>query len=402
MRTLHVNTSQGWRGGEQQVLYLLQGLAERGIAGELVAPGDGTLAARARVAGITVHPVSARGDLDLLSAWKLRGHYRRGFDLVHVHTGHAHALALLAGVGLADAPRLVVSRRVDFPIKGGKLGRLKYGRRVDRFIPISERVREVLVAGGVPEDQVCTVHSGVRIERFGVDAEPTLREELKLPQTARLVGFIGALVDHKAPDDLLTALAQLPAHVHAVLAGVGPLLPALRRQATSDALRGRVHFLGHRDDIPAVLRGLDLFCLPSRMEGLGTSVLDAMAAGTPVVASSGGGIPEMVDHGISGLLVPPGRPDLLCGALGAVLDDDELAARLVRGGRARVHDFSDQRMVEGTLRVYEDILGTSGIRPLERSWMPVGALAEARSTVNSVGSSFLTSNGTGKGVDAPS
>jgi len=337
------------------VLYLLRGLAGRGLEPVLATPPEAPLASRAAALGVRVAPLRSRGDLDLAAVRRLRTLLGEGFDLLHLHTGHAHALGLLAAAGLRPRPRVVVSRRVDFP-PAGPLKGLKYGRRVDRFLAVSEAVRGVLVAAGVPPERAVTVHSGIDPARFGVPGDPAgFRRELAIPRNAKLVGFVGALVGHKSPADLLEALAGLPDSVHGVLAGTGELEAGLRRRAEVADLRGRVHFLGHREDVPRILRSIDVFCLPSHLEGLGTSVLDAFAAGVPVVAAAGGGIPEMVEDGASGLLVPPGRPVELARALERVLVDPDLAADLVRGGRGRVEAFTAERMVEATLAVYESI-----------------------------------------------
>jgi glycosyltransferase involved in cell wall biosynthesis len=187
-----------------------------------------------------------------------------------------------------------------------------------------------------------------------------LRRELAIPMDAKLVGFVGALVSHKAPQDLLEALARSATAVHGVLAGEGNLENALRERAARADLSGRIHFLGHREDVARLVRSIDVFCLSSRMEGLGTSVLDAMAAGTPVVAAAGGGIPEMVEDGVSGLLVPPADPAALAEAIRRVVDEPGLAGRLVEGGLDRVRQFTADRMVEGTIAVYEAIQKGSG------------------------------------------
>ena len=131
-------------------------------------------------------------------------------------------------------------------------------------------------------------------------------------------------------------------------------------RAAELGLEGRVHFLGHREDVPRLLRSIDVFCLSSRLEGLGTAVLDAMAAGTPVVATAGGGIPEMVEDGVSGLLSPPADPGSLAAALRRALEEPGLAGRLAEGGLARVGRFTAERMVEGTIAVYEAIQKRSG------------------------------------------
>ena len=161
---------------------------------------------------------------------------------------------------------------------------------------------------------------------------------------------------HKAPMDLLAALAPVPRSIHAVMVGDGALEVDLKRRAENDDLRGRVHFLGHRADVPRILRSVDVFCLPSRQEGLGTSVLDAMASGTPVVAAAAGGIPEMVEDMKSGILVPAADTRALGDRIVEVLRDAELARRLAEGGKRRIGEFSADRMVERTVTVYEDVL----------------------------------------------
>ncbi len=360
MRTLHVATARTWRGGEQQVLYLLQGLTLRGWNPVLATPGKSPLARRATEAGVRVVPIASHGDADPMAAFRLRRLAREGFDLLHLHTGHAHALGLLATAGLRPRPAIVVSRRVDF-IPRGPLRRLKYGPGVDRFIAVSDGVARILRAAGVPADRVTTVHSGIDPARMAVPRDPAgLRRELAIPMDAKLVGFIGALVSHKAPQDFLEALARSAAPVHGVLAGAGDLESLLRERAARPDLSGRVHFLGHREDVARLVRSIDVFCLSSRLEGLGTSVLDAMAAGTPVVASAGGGIPEMVEDGVSGLLVRPAAPEALADAIRRVLEEPGLAGRLVEGGLARVRRFTADRMVEGTIAVYEAIQKRSG------------------------------------------
>jgi glycosyltransferase involved in cell wall biosynthesis len=338
------------------VLYLLRGLAARGWPVLLATPPDGVLASRAGDLGGARIPVTARGDLDLRAARRLRASLGAA-DILHLHTGRAHALGLLAAWGRRPRPRLVVSRRVDFPIHGGAAGRLKYRHGVDRFIAVSEAVRRVLLEGGVSEDRVVTVHSGIDPERMRVPPDPAgLRRELSVPQGTKLLGFIGALVGHKAPEHLVAALARLPEGVHGVFAGEGALEADLRRRVRSLNLEPRVHFLGVREDVPRLMRSIDVFVLPSRTEGLGTSVLDAMAAGTPVVATRAGGIPEMVEDAVSGLLVPPDDPEALAGALRRVLNDAALRAGLIRGAAGRLGEFTADRMVEGTLAVYHSVL----------------------------------------------
>lgn len=305
---------------------------------------------------VEVIPVSVRGDGDVRAARQIRRNFAR-LDLVHAHTGHAHGICRLAMVAHAAAPPLVVSRRVDFPIKGGPAGYWKYRRGVSRYVAISDNVKKVLLNSGIPASQISRVHSGVDLTRGEGKADRAgIRTELGLPPETPVVGFIGALVNHKAPQDFIAAMALLPEPVHGVIAGSGHLEDKLRKQTLDLGLENRLHFLGYREDPLRWVASVDIFVLPSRLEGLGTSVLDAMAVGTPVVATRSGGLPEMIEDGSSGLLVDSGDIQALGKALTRVLEDRPLRDQIVAGALDRVRYFSKDRMVDETIQVYKDML----------------------------------------------
>ena len=316
----------------------------------LAAPSKSPLAAAAGELGIEVRDLSGRGDLDLKAARRLRT-VASGFEGLHLHSARAHGLAALAFLG-RQRPKVLVSRRVDFPLKPGWGTRFKYHRGVEAYLPVSECIGSILAAGGISTEKIHVVYSGVDPSRMEVPREAeSLRLELGAPGDSFLVGFLGALVHHKAPDVLLRAMPRLDKRIHLVFAGDGPMRRDLQR--TAGPWQRRVHFLGFRSDIPRLMRSIDVFVLPSRTEGLGTSVLDAMAAGTPVVGSTGGGIPEMIEHEVSGLLVPPERSPELAEAVNRLAGAPDLRQKLAQGGRSRVVRFTEARMVDRTLEVYK-------------------------------------------------
>ena len=166
---------------------------------------------------------------------------------------------------------------------------------------------------------------------------------------------------HKAQEVLVRATRLLVrSHPDAVvlLVGDGECRARVEEEATSLGLAGdRVRFLGFREDVPAILHALDVFVMCSTMEGLCTSILDALAARRPVVASRVGGIPEILEGG-NGLLVPPSDPQALAGAIGTVLDDVEEARAMADRGRRTVEErFSVDSTVDGTIAVYLEVLG---------------------------------------------
>jgi len=358
MNILHIDEQRGWRGGEQQAGYLVDGLVRRGhrvlVAGRA---GGEFLKADLGTPGIVRLAAPFLGEVDLLTAVRLARAVRRyEVDIIHAHTGHAHAAACFAR-RLAGRGKVVVSRRVDFPVRLGWANRRKYACP-DRFVVISNKIAEVLKTAGIPADKIEVVYSAIDPVRFGVPPLP--RAALGIPEGAPLLGNVAALAAHK---DQLTLIQAMPAvlrelpELRLVIAGEGEMRGALEARIKALGLERSVTLLGYRKDVPNLMRALDAFVLSSREEGLGTSVLDAMACGLPVVATAAGGIPEMVVHERTGLLGPVGDAEALAREIIRVFRDRALAERLGRAGRDLVRErFTVDRMVEENLRVYEGLL----------------------------------------------
>ena len=359
MNVLHVDEQMTWRGGEQQASWLMQGLAKRGHRVWLAArPGSAILESDHGGAAIERVPVALRNEFDVASALSLSRLVRSApIDVVHAHTSHAHTIACLAR-SFAGRGKVAVSRRVSFEPKPHVLNRWKYSWP-DKFLSVSGRVDEVLRDFGVPGTQRALVYSSIDLARLEVDPMP--RAPLGVPDGAPLLFSAGALVRHKDHATLLDAmpavLAEFPA-ARLLIAGEGDLRGALEESIAALELESRVTLLGHRTDVPALARAADLYVSSSWSEGLGTSVLEALACRTPVVAAIAGGIPEMVRDGETGRLVPNRDPAALARAICESLRDRDGTAIMADAGRKLVEDrFTADDMVEGTLRVYESLLG---------------------------------------------
>jgi glycosyltransferase involved in cell wall biosynthesis len=359
---VHVSTETGWRGGEQQVRYLTDGLAARGHRCIVVCPRRSALYADRERAGMA-RPLEHFGEFDIFAASRL-AHLAEseGAHLIHAHTSHAHTLAWLAA-RKTPVPA-VISRRVDFPVGGNWLSRRKYDAPSVHYIAISDAVRGVLLQAGIASSRIAIVHSGVDPSRYAFRGGP--RDEAAAAGYGTLPGVplvvnVAALVDHKDQTTLLRAAAALArdgAAFRLVIAGDGELAAHLKSLAAELGIADRVLFAGYVRDVPALLRAADLFVMSSHLEGLCTSILDAMLAGVPVVATRTGGIPEIVEHGRNGLLAPPRDPGALAAQIRALLGDPDLAAALATEGRATVmRRFTNDSMVDGTLAAYRDILG---------------------------------------------
>jgi glycosyltransferase involved in cell wall biosynthesis len=238
---------------------------------------------------------------------------------------------------------------VDFPIR-----HRAFWTRADRVIAISNAVAEVLVQSGVSRQRINVIHSGISLEETRKAAPLGVRDLLGLPSSARVAVNVAALVPHKDHATLVTAaghLARRQPELHWVVAGEGELRPALETQIEQLGLRARVHLMGHVASPERLIAEADVFVMSSRQEGLGTSVLEAMALGIPVASTTAGGLPELLGAD-SGMLVPPSDPVALAEAVACILENRDLAAGLAEKARTTVLRFSDLRMAEEVRSVY--------------------------------------------------
>jgi glycosyltransferase involved in cell wall biosynthesis len=361
MFSLHVDTARTWRGGQNQVLLTVNGLRSIGERAALVAHPDGELRRRA-AEGLELIPIAPRTEMDLTAAWRFSRVLKRlSPDVIHAHDPHGVAMASLAlsltagSDKQARTPPLVASRRVDFHLKGNSFSRWKY-RQVDCFIAASEAIRQMLVADGVPAERTTTVHEGIDVDHVLAAPAVNVHETFWLPHHAPVVGNVAALVPHKGQRYLVDAahlVVQAIPDARFVILGEGELREHLEKQVREHHLEKHVLLPGFRTDVLGCIKGFDLFAMSSVTEGLGTSLLDAMACGRPIVATRAGGIPEIVEDGVNGLLVPPRDAHALADAIVRALSDQELRQRLGTAGFDRVRArFTVDRMVAETAAVY--------------------------------------------------
>jgi glycosyltransferase involved in cell wall biosynthesis len=297
LNTLHIDTGLEMRGGQWQALYLLRGLAEYGHGVRLLAPAGSPLLQAAAAQQLDARPLSVRG---LFAA-------ARGMDSLHAHDARAHTLGALTG------RPVIVSRRVGFAVKGNIASRWKYSRAA-HFIAVSEYVRHKLLEAGVDASRITVVYDGVPIHGLMNAEERTRVMALDSDDPAK-----GKKIVERAAE-----LAGIPVHF------------------SNNLLR----------DFPEAA----LFVYITDLEGLGSAVLLAMANGVPVLASAVGGLPEIIEDGVNGMLTS-NEPEAIAQTMRRLLADGALASRLAARGRVRVEkEFSVERMVSETLRVYERIL----------------------------------------------
>jgi glycosyltransferase involved in cell wall biosynthesis len=304
-----------------------------------------------------------RGEADLIAVLRLARLFRRlRPDVVHLHTSHAHSLGRLAAK-FGGRPAVVVSRRVDFSIFRRSffgLNGLKYRSGVDRFVAVSAAVKHVLECDGLDPARIAVVRDAIDPDRVRKATPVDVRARLGLAGSARIVLAVGALVGHKGQRHLVAAIPAIVAdepNAHVVIAGEGKLHDDLAALASALGVTKRLSLPGYVTDVAGWFAAADVFVMPSVEEGLGSSVLDAMAAGVPIVATTAGGIPEAVRDGVDGLLVPPGDAAALARGIVSLLRDRYRAHALAAEASKRVEtEFAVDRMVDETIAVYRAVL----------------------------------------------
>lgn len=359
LTVVHVSTQQRWHGGEGQALHLARGLRQRGHRCVILARRNGEFAFRLSAEYFEVHSFRRRGR-GPDSLWRIRrllSSIRP--DVIHSHDGHALTASGLAAVGL-QVPLRVASRRVDFSIRSA----MKFRRLADVVIPISTAVADVCRESGIPDSMMRMVHSGVDPAWVNSGDRKRGRQRLGIDENQPLLVVVAKLTGHKGHEYLLDALpAVVSRHpqLRVALVGDGELTESLRVQCKRLNLESNVMFLGYRADVPDLIMASDLFVMPSYMEGLCTSLLDAMFARVPIVTTGAGGIADIVgaDHpdGPFTLISPPrdsrALADTILSALASPADSLALAQKAQHYAEGC---FTHDHMVEGTLAVYQDFL----------------------------------------------
>jgi glycosyltransferase involved in cell wall biosynthesis len=369
VRVLQLITSLERGGAENHLLALLTHADRSAFEIETaVLSGDGELVPVFRDAHIKVHLLRARNRFDPLALRRLVALLRAGnYDILHSHLFRADIYAGLAVSRLPEPRPLLVSTRHndDRFFLNPFIGLVHYAisARQDLIIAISDHIARFTVSRGVRHpSRVRRVYHGLEppvtraLEREG----QRIRHELGVEPDDFLVGNVGRLALQKGQRHLIAAMPLLLERVpkaHALIAGGGDLEDYLRELSAEFGVAERVHVLGPRKDVPALMHAMDVFAMPSIWEGFGLVLLEAMAAGRPIVASRVATIPEVVLDGETGLLVPAGDPVALAEALARLAASPELAKRFGEAGRERVRrDFSIEKMVGDTELLYRELL----------------------------------------------
>lgn len=353
-------------GSVVQMFQLARGLSHRGHRVGIVSREAGDVPARARQEGIDFLPLPLKHEFDFASARRLAAIVdERAVDVIHVHKGISHSVALFSTLFSRRRPVLVVNRGVSFPLD--VFNRIKFHVRMDAVVTVCQDIKNVIVASGrLPPDRVHVIYAGVDLSIFDPARADRgrVRREWGVAPDETLVVQVGAR-EWKGWRDLVSATALLAAEFPRLKTAIVACEDDAKKAeiaafARAQGIEGRVLPIGFRSDMPDVLAAADVVADLS-YEGLGVTgtLREAMAMATPVIGSAAGGNPELIVDEESGLLVPPRDPPALAEAIRGLLRDPSRLglARLGRGGRARVEGgFSSEIRLDRIEELYERLI----------------------------------------------
>lgn len=327
--------------------------------------GEGNLVEDFREAGVKVFNLKMRTRVDVRAVIRLyRLLKKENIKIIHTHLIQADICGFLAGKG-AGVPVIISTKhgpnefrkRFSIPVWLDGI----FGNHSDRIFAVSQAVKDFLMEWEkISKDKFTVINNGIDLEEFNIDIDiPRKKEELGLSLSSKVVGSVGRLDECKGYMFFLKAMPKILEHVpeaRFIFVGEGPLRSKLEKMSRELKVEQNIIFLGVRRDIPEILSAMDLFVLPSIVEGFGIVLLEAMAMGKPVIASRVGGIPEIVKDGVTGILVEPASPSDLASSIVKLLKDPLEAKRIGEAGREEVkRRFTAEAMTQKIELVYNEI-----------------------------------------------
>ncbi|MCP4458994.1 MAG: glycosyltransferase family 4 protein [Cytophagales bacterium] len=361
MKVLHLSSESTWRGGEQQIIYLVEETRKLGVDAIIGCRENSEVEKYCKNNQLPFVSLPFKSAYDISTAFRIVKYCRNEkIQLVQTHTSKSHTMSVIAGLFGLNIPQ-ILTRRVDFPIKNNWFSRFKYNySKIKRIICISETINKMTAVDIKEKSKLITIHSGVDINKFSpYFTSDWLRLNFKIKKDTVVIGNTSAISDQKDYFTFVKAAQRLinqKKDVHFFIVGDGPTRPAIEQFVKEKELVDHITFTGFVDNINELLPALDIFLFTSKTEGLGTSVLDAMAANVPIVATAAGGVPEMVEHEKNGLLYQVGDVEGITEGVERFLADRELAKSLADEAQKTVKNFSKEKTARRTLKVYNEIV----------------------------------------------
>jgi len=378
MKILHCSSAKTWRGGEQQIAYLFDELQQQQIQQWIFCVQGSALANYCQQQTIPHFTYQKRFSANPFVGYQLKKLCKQlKIDLIHLHDSHSHTFGYISAL-LGNTTPFVLSRRVDFPVKNTWLSYQKYNHpSIKKILSVSQYVQQILAPAIVDKIKLEVVHSGIDTSRFNYTNQQILKKEFGLSENKILIANVAAIAPHK---DYFTFVDTAEILVNAAVSSAsstsscgstkryslqfliigadGGEETLIKNYIQEKGLTDHFILTGFRKDIPQVLPEIDIFLFTSKEEGLGTSVIDALACGVPVVTTNAGGVSEIIQDGENGFLAPIKNAVLLAKKVDSLLANPSIRKQFIQNGKATALQFSKSETARKTLAVYQGISGT--------------------------------------------
>jgi glycosyltransferase involved in cell wall biosynthesis len=361
MRILHISSATSWRGGEQQIAYLIEELTKYGVDNLLLCPMGSVLAEREIPELILKIRYQKRGSIDLFVSRTLKQIAQtENIDIIHIHDSHAHNYAWAAASFWRMKTPCIVTRRVDFGIH--KTSHRKYNHpSIKHIICVSDYIKDQLAGTLKNPERILRIYSGIDVKKFKNKKSKFFRKKYNLSKNCLLFGNIAAIAAHKDYKTFVELAKlyreqELPEARFLIIGGDAGQEKKIQKLVHQYELQEFVLFTGFQEEIDKKIFELDALICTSKMEGLGTSVLDAFAAKVPVVSTEAGGLPEIAIHETTALTSEIENPEALLNNLKRLISNEKLKIQLIDQAHLFVQDFQIKKVKRQVFELYESVL----------------------------------------------
>ncbi len=359
---LHTEASKGWGGQEIRIFQESLRFAELGHRVLIACHKGSGIARQSEEAGLPLRIIPMRFACDPAAIYSFLGLIKaEKVDIIHTHSSKDSWIAGMAG-RISETP-VVRSRHLSTPVGQSWITTFVYRYLCDIIITSGIHIKEALIARNrLDPDKIVSIPAGVDTEKYNANIRgDNVRSEFGLKDSYPIIGSVAILRRWKGHHHLLEAVPKIISvfpDAKFLIAGDGPQWDNLNRQIRELGIEKHVIMTGFREDIPEIMAALDIFVLPSTSSEATSQVIpQAFAIGRPVIATDAGGLPEIIEDGVTGLLISPGDREAIAGAILRMAEHKEEAQKMAVKGRDKIlKDFTFQGMIDRTAGVYYDVL----------------------------------------------
>lgn len=354
-KILHIDIEKSWRGGQQQAVYLYESLLKKGIESNFICRKYSKLEEYFKVKMIPNININIISPYSLKNALIIARYAKKNnYNILHCHSSASLTIGILVKLFYRKV-KIIGVRRVDFRINST----FKYNNSfVNKIVCISDAIKKVMIECNVKPDKTMVIHSGINLEKFANCNHENIINKFNL-HNKFIIGTIAAIEDHKDYDTLIEAARIVTDKFREVVflaVGSGSQFERISKLIIENKLSDKFILAGFRDNPGDFLKAFDLFVLSSKLEGLGTSILDAMSLGKAIVATDAGGIPEVVSNGRNGIVVEKQNPEILADAIIKLIENRELLQKYSNDSIKLVKNFDINITVEKNIQLYKQLL----------------------------------------------